>query len=371
MIVGVPKEVKDHEARVGLVPSGVGALVEAGHQVLIETGAGEKSTLSDAEYEEFGAEIVSSAAEVWRRSDLVVKVKEPQPSEYALLRPGLTAVHLSASCSAAGTDREAAGNAGQRGRVRNDPREGRLAAAAYADERSGRAHGGAGGRAVPGGAERRPGHSAGRHPGCRPANVVILGGGVVGHNAAKMAVGLGAHVTIIDKNLDRLRTLGRHLQQPDRHARIEYLDDPRDLASCRPGGRRGADSRRFGAEAGAARDDPVDEAGRGGRGRRDRSGRLLRDIPPHDAHRSDVLRRRRAALLRVEYAGGSSAHVHVRSDQRDISLRDAAGIEGSGEGVRGLPAICEGVNTYQGHVTYPGRCRVAGPPVERTFIPVL
>ena len=90
MTVGVPKEIKDHESRVGLVPSGVGALVEAGHHVLIESGAGEKSTLSDAEYEEFGAEIVVSTADVWNRSDLIVKVKEPQPSEYDYLRPGLT-----------------------------------------------------------------------------------------------------------------------------------------------------------------------------------------------------------------------------------------------------------------------------------------
>ena len=83
MIVGVPKEVKDHESRVGLVPSGVGALVEAGHEVL---GSG----LTDADYEEFGGRIVNSANEVWKSSELVVKVKEPQPSEYEFLRPGLT-----------------------------------------------------------------------------------------------------------------------------------------------------------------------------------------------------------------------------------------------------------------------------------------
>ena len=117
MIVGVPKEVKDHEARVGLVPSGVGALVEAGHRVLVESGAGEKSTLTDAEYEEFGAEIIHSAAEVWNRSDLVIKVKEPQPSEYELLRPGLmlfTYLHLAPLPEL--TDK-AAGEASQCGRL--------------------------------------------------------------------------------------------------------------------------------------------------------------------------------------------------------------------------------------------------------------
>src|SRR4051794_10750473 len=90
MIIGVPKEVKDHEARVGLVPSGALALVEAGHQVLVQTNAGIGSSLTDQDYLDAGAQIVRTAAEVWNRSDLVVKVKEPQPSEYEFLRPGLT-----------------------------------------------------------------------------------------------------------------------------------------------------------------------------------------------------------------------------------------------------------------------------------------
>ncbi len=97
MIVGVPKEVKDHEARVGLLPSGATALVEAGHRVLVQSNAGWGSSLTDQEYQEAGAEIVPTAAEVWAGSDLVVKVKEPQPSEYPLLRPGLvlfTYLHL-------------------------------------------------------------------------------------------------------------------------------------------------------------------------------------------------------------------------------------------------------------------------------------
>ena len=81
MIVGVPREIKDHETRVGLVPHGVSALREAGHQVLVETGAGEGSSLADREYQEAGANILASAAEVWGKADLVVKVKEPQPSE--------------------------------------------------------------------------------------------------------------------------------------------------------------------------------------------------------------------------------------------------------------------------------------------------
>src|ERR1035438_4124945 len=90
MIIGVPREVKDHETRVGLVPSGVTALREAGHEVLVETRAGEGSTLMDDEYAHAGATVVPFASDVWSKADLVVKVKEPQPSEYRFLRPGLT-----------------------------------------------------------------------------------------------------------------------------------------------------------------------------------------------------------------------------------------------------------------------------------------
>src|ERR1700704_1336868 len=89
MLIGAAKEVKDHEARVGLVPGGVIALVEAGHHVIVQSGAGLGSSLPDSEYEEAGARIVPTAADVWK-ADLVVKVKEPQPSEYGFLRPGLT-----------------------------------------------------------------------------------------------------------------------------------------------------------------------------------------------------------------------------------------------------------------------------------------
>src|SRR5512143_56160 len=90
MIVGVPKEVKDHEARVALVPSGVISLREAGHEVLVEAGAGLGSAISDREYAEAGASLTPNAAEAWKNADLVVKVKEPQVSEYQHFRPGLT-----------------------------------------------------------------------------------------------------------------------------------------------------------------------------------------------------------------------------------------------------------------------------------------
>src|SRR5579862_5648213 len=180
MIIGVPKEVKDHETRVGLVPSGVGMLREAGHEALVQVGAGEGSSIPDHEYRDAGATLVESAAEVWRRADLVIKVKEPQSSEYGYLRDGLilfTYLHL-APLPLLTPMSEVAG---------------RMAVhvgAAYLEA----PHGGRG--VLLAGV-----------PGVPPAHVVILGGGVVGTNAAKIAIGMSAHVTIIDRSLHRLREL--------------------------------------------------------------------------------------------------------------------------------------------------------------------
>jgi len=207
MIIGVPKEVKDHEARVGLLPSGAKALIEAGHRVLAQAGAGVGSSIGDEEYAQAGAEIVPGAAELWKRSDLVVKVKEPQPSEYPYLRPGLvlfTYLHLAplpeltdklldarVSGVAYETIREADGSLPLLTPMSEVA--GRLATqigAQYLEAPNG-------GRGI----------MLGGVPGVAPANVVIIGGGVVGHHSAKIAVGMGAHVTIIDKNLDRLREL--------------------------------------------------------------------------------------------------------------------------------------------------------------------
>jgi alanine dehydrogenase len=207
MIIGVPKEVKDHEARVGLVPSGVVALTEAGHEVLVQSGAGVGSSLLDSEYQEAGATIVPSAADVWAKADLVVKVKEPQASEYDFLRPGLilfTYLHLAPLPELTDKLLEKRVNAVAYETIREA--DGSLPLLTPMSEVAGR-------MAVQVGAQYLEAPNGGRGillggvPGVAPANVVILGGGVVGHNSAKMAIGLGAHVTIIDKNLDRLRQL--------------------------------------------------------------------------------------------------------------------------------------------------------------------
>ncbi|WP_031499945.1 alanine dehydrogenase [Bryobacter aggregatus] len=207
MIIGVPKEIKDHETRVGLVPSGVTALVEHGHQVLIESGAGLGSSLTDEEYIEAGATVLPKASEVWAKAEIVVKVKEPQPSECEYFRPGLllfTYLHLAPLPSLTSKLLKSRVNAVAYETIREA--DGSLPLLTPMSEVAGR-------MGVQIGAQYLEGPNGGRGillggiPGVAPANVVIIGGGVVGHHAAKIAVGLGAHVTIIDKNLNRLREL--------------------------------------------------------------------------------------------------------------------------------------------------------------------
>jgi alanine dehydrogenase len=207
MIIGVPREVKDHETRVGLVPSGVTALREAGHEVLVEARAGEGSTLLDDEYTQAGASVVPFASDVWSKADLVVKVKEPQPAEYRFLRPGLTLftyLHLAPLPDL--TDQLLRSGVNGIAYETIVERDGSLPLLTPMSEVAGRL-------AVQVGAQylERPnggrGILLGGVPGVAPANVAILGGGVVGTNAAKVAMGMGAHVTIIDRSLNRLRDL--------------------------------------------------------------------------------------------------------------------------------------------------------------------
>ena len=207
MIVGVPKEVKDHESRVGITPAGVGSLVDAGHTVLVQSGAGDLSAFTDDEYKAAGAEIVASAADAWGRADMVVKVKEPVEKEYGYFREGLvlfTYLHLAPlpALTEALMAKKVTGIAYEtvRDRAGSLPLltpmsevAGRLSVqvgAAYLQKEHG-------GRGV----------LLGGVPGVPPGNVVIIGGGIVGINAAKMALGLGAKVTLIDLNLNRLREL--------------------------------------------------------------------------------------------------------------------------------------------------------------------
>ena len=207
MIVGLPKEIKDNEYRVGITPAGVRALKDAGHEIKVETNAGAGSGFEDRLYERAGASIVASADDVWATAEMIVKVKEPIAPEYPRMREGqllFTYLHLAPvpELTQELLKRKVTGIAYET----ITDRRGTLPLLTPMSEVAGR-------MAIQVGAHYLEKMSGGRGillggvPGVPAARVVIIGGGVVGTNAAKIAVGMGAHVTIIDNNLDRLREL--------------------------------------------------------------------------------------------------------------------------------------------------------------------
>jgi alanine dehydrogenase len=207
MLVGVPREIKDNEFRVGLTPSAVREIVSHGHKVIVETGAGAPIDLDDGRYQAAGAEIVGEAADVYARAELVVKVKEPQPREIVMLREGqvlFTYLHLAPDRSQ--TDGLIkAGCVGIAYETVTDERGG-LPLLAPMSEVAGRMSIQAGAHALEKEAGGR-GVLLGGVPGVPPAKVVVLGGGVVGMNALRMALGLEADVIVLDKSLPRLKEL--------------------------------------------------------------------------------------------------------------------------------------------------------------------
>ena len=207
MIIGVPREVKDHESRVGVTPAGVHALVAAGHTVLVEHNAGELSALTDDEYQAAGAEIVGSAHDVWRLAEMVVKVKEPIEPEYRHFREGMvlfTYLHLAPMTEL--TDALLANKVTGIAYETVRDRAGTLPLLTPMSEVAGRMSVQVGAACLE---KERGGRGVllGGVPGVPPGNVVILGGGVVGSNAARVALGLGARVTLVDVSLNRLREL--------------------------------------------------------------------------------------------------------------------------------------------------------------------
>ncbi len=207
MIVGLPKEIKDNEYRVGLTPAGVRALTDSGHKVVVERNAGDGSGFADSLYQRAGATILQTADEVWAQGEMIVKVKEPIAPEYPRMREGqllFTYLHLAPDYELTEQllKRKVTGIAYET----ITDRRGALPLLTPMSEVAGR-------MAIQVGAhylEKMSGGGGvllGGVPGVPAARVVIIGGGVVGTNAAKIAVGMGAHVTIIDNNLDRLREL--------------------------------------------------------------------------------------------------------------------------------------------------------------------
>ncbi len=253
MIIGVPKEVKDHEARVGLLPSGAKALVEAGHKVLAQAGAGVGSSLTDEEYRHAGAQIVPAAAELWSKSDLVVKVKEPQPSEYPFLRPGLvlfTYLHLAPLPELTDKMLEAGVNGVAYETIREA--DGSLPLLTPMSEVAGRMASQVGAQYLEAPMGGR-GILLGGVPGVAPANVVIIGGGVVGHQRREDRRRPGRACDHHRPEPGPSAGTRRHLFQPDRHAGFERVHDSRIAAPGGPGHRRGTDPGGVGSAAGAPR----------------------------------------------------------------------------------------------------------------------
>lgn len=223
MRIGIPKEIKNQEYRVGLTPGAITELTHAGHTVVIETGAGDGIDISDVEYKASGADIAHNAATVFASSDLVVKVKEPQPVECEMLRPGqilFTYLHLApdpvqtkmllasgATAIAYETVRDSAG---------------RLPLLAPMSEVAGRL-------SVQVGAHYLQKNERGRGvllsgvPGVEPANILVIGAGVAGINAAQLAVGMGARVVIMDKSVQRLREIDQLY-----HGRVQTISSTRE-----------------------------------------------------------------------------------------------------------------------------------------------
>ncbi len=208
MWIGVPKEIKDNEYRVGLTPACVRELVSRGHQVMVQAGAGAALGLSDAHYEAAGAKLAADAKAVYDRAQMIVKVKEPQPRELALLKAGqilfaylhlaaereLTAALLQSGAVCIAYETVTGSDGGLPLLAPMSEVAGRMSvqvAAAYLEK----PHGGMG-------------LLLGGVPGVAPAHVVVIGAGVVGANAVQIAVGMGARVTVLDKNIERLRHLG-------------------------------------------------------------------------------------------------------------------------------------------------------------------
>lgn len=207
MLIGVPTEIKNHEYRVGITPAGVRELCAQGHKVLVQQGAGEASGLDDEQYRNAGAELVADAAGIFGRAELIVKVKELQPGEFALLRKDqLLFAYLHLAPDAEQTRRLVASGVTAIAYETITDRRGGLPLLAPMSEVAGRMSIQIGAHYL----EKAQGGSGvllAGVPGVEPANVLVIGAGVVGLNAARMAQGLGARVTVLDRSLERLKQI--------------------------------------------------------------------------------------------------------------------------------------------------------------------
>ena len=207
MLIGVPKEIKNHEYRIGLTPAGVRELVQRGHNVIVEHNGGAAIGLDNDQYQQAGAEIVFKAEEIFSRADMIIKVKEPQPAECKMLKPGqllFTYLHLAPDPTQTRLLLESGATAIAYETVTDD--RGGLPLLAPMSEVAGRLSVQEGAHCLEK-AQGGAGILLGGVPGVSPARVCVIGGGVVGVNAARIAMGMGAKVTILDRSLPRLKQL--------------------------------------------------------------------------------------------------------------------------------------------------------------------
>ena len=332
MKIGCPKEIKPQEFRVGLTPAAAAEAASRGHQVLVETGAGAGAGFTDEDYAKAGATIAPDAAAVFGEAELVIKVKEPQAAERAMLRKGqvlFTYLHLAPDPDQT-RDLLESGVTAIAYETVTDARGG-LPLLAPMSEVAGRLAPQVGSWALQK-ANGGRGVLMGGVPGVRPANVVIIGGGVVGAAAARVAVGMGANVTVMDRSVPRL----------------SYLDDifMGKLTTQFASGPATAEAITradmvIGAVLipGAAAPKLVTREqlgtmpqGRGAGGRGHRSGRLLRDLARHHPSGPDLRGGRDHPLLRREHARRGGAHLDAGAWQRDAAASSGAGGQGLAAG---------------------------------------
>ena len=354
LVVGVPTEVKNNENRVALTPDGVRELVQAGVTVLVEAGAGESSSISDAEMNRAGARIVADAATVWGDADLVCKVKEPQPDEFPFLREGLvlfTYLHLAAYPEVADAlvGSKATGVAYET--VQAD--DGALPLLAPMSEVAGRMATQVGAHFL----ERENGGRGvllGGAPGVRPARVVVVGAGNVGWNAAWIAAGMEAEVVLLDKNLDRLRWVdqihrGRIMTLASNRGSVERSVEQADLV--------------IGAVLVAGRRAPVVISDEMVQGMKERSvivdvaidqGGCVEDI--HETTHDDPVFERHGVLhYAVGNIPGAVPHTSTYAlTNATLPYLAALATQGVGPACAADPALALGVNTVAGAVTHEG-----------------
>ncbi len=323
MRISVPSEVKNNEYRVALTPSGVHDLVAAGHEVFVQRGAGEGSSMPDAEYDAAGATLLDDAAEVWSRAELLLKVKEPIASEYGFFRDDLvlfTYLHLAADRPL--TDRLVADGVTAIAYETVQLASGGLPLLAPMSEVAGRL-------APTVGAATLMRSSGGLGllmsgvPGTRPARVTVIGGGVAGANAAVIAVGLGADVTVFDTNVQRLRYLDDHFQGRVKTAASNPLDLDRAVVDSDlvigsvliPGAKAPKlvtnDMVRRMRPGSVLVDIAVDQGG------------CFEDTRPTTHADPDLPRPREHLLLRRQHAGRGPQHVDLGAHERDAPLHPA------------------------------------------------